>query len=62
MKFRATAPVRIGHLDQIDVFVTDVPASRPSYICAAAGVRLSASLRHEIDPCERPPREATTSS
>ena len=41
MKLTRTAPVRIGHLDQIDVLVTDEPPP-PSIaaICAAAGVRI----------------------
>lgn len=41
MKFSRKAPVRIGHLGQIDVFVTDEPPPpRIAEICLAAGVRL----------------------
>ncbi len=41
MKFERTAPVRIGHLEQIDVFVTDqAPSPAIATICAAAGVEL----------------------
>lgn len=41
MKFARTAPVRIGHLEQIDAFVTDVaPSPAIAAICAAAGVEL----------------------
>ncbi|WP_280138993.1 DeoR/GlpR family DNA-binding transcription regulator [Devosia insulae] len=41
MKFERTAPVRIGHLEQIDVFVTDqAPSPAIAAICAASGVEL----------------------
>jgi DeoR family glycerol-3-phosphate regulon repressor len=41
MKFKRKAPVRIGHLEQIDVFVTDeMPPQEIVDICAAAEVRL----------------------
>ena len=41
MKFTRTAPVRIGHLSDIDTFVTDlVPAEPIVDICKASGVRL----------------------
>ena len=41
MKFTRTAPVRIGHLDQIDVLVTDeAPPQDIAAICEAAGVRI----------------------
>ena len=41
MKFARRAPVRIGHLEQIDVFVTDQPPP-PSIIdiCAQSEVRI----------------------
>lgn len=41
MKLTRRAPVRIGHLEQIDVFVTDeMPPPDLAEICATAGVRL----------------------
>ena len=41
IKFSRKAPVRIGHLEQIDVFVNDdMPPPEIVDICAAAGVRL----------------------
>ena len=41
MKHERKAPVRIGHLEQIDVFVTDeMPPPEIVEICNAAGVRL----------------------
>ncbi|MFY8030952.1 MAG: DeoR/GlpR family DNA-binding transcription regulator [Devosia sp.] len=41
MKFSRTAPVRIGHLEQIDVLVTDMSPPDPIVsICAAAGVQI----------------------
>ena len=41
MKLSRRAPVRIGHLEQIDVFVTDeVPPPEIVAICEAADVRI----------------------
>ena len=41
MKFARRAPVRIGHLEQIDVFVTDAPPSADILaICEANQVRV----------------------
>ena len=41
MKFRRRAPVRIGHVSQIDCFVTDAPPPAPfSDVCAEHGVRV----------------------
>jgi DeoR family glycerol-3-phosphate regulon repressor len=41
MKLERKAPVRIGHLEQIDVFVTDaMPPPEIVEICNTAGVRL----------------------
>jgi DeoR family transcriptional regulator, glycerol-3-phosphate regulon repressor len=41
IKFGRKAPVRIGHLEQIDMFVTDeLPPPHIVEVCAAAGVRL----------------------
>lgn len=41
MKFDRTAPVRIGHLSDMDVLVTDLQPPAPvAELCAAAGVRL----------------------
>ena len=40
-KFERTAPVRIGHLDQIDIFVTDrCPLARIRQICATKDIEL----------------------
>jgi DeoR family glycerol-3-phosphate regulon repressor len=41
MKFTRSAPVRIGHLSQIDVFVTDRPPPEPIVeLCQHSGVEL----------------------
>jgi DeoR family glycerol-3-phosphate regulon repressor len=41
LKFERTAPVRIGHLSQIDVFVTDQMVSAPiAELCRTHGVRV----------------------
>ncbi len=41
LKFERSAPVRIGHISQIDVFVTDQLVSPPiSELCRAHGVRV----------------------
>jgi DeoR family glycerol-3-phosphate regulon repressor len=41
MKLERTAPVRIGHLSEVDVFVTDALPSPPlQTLCAELGVRL----------------------
>ena len=41
MKFTRTAPVRIGHLSQVDVFVTDRPPPEPlSSYARHSGVEL----------------------
>lgn len=49
MKFARKAPVRIGHLDQIDVFVTDeAPPDNIAEICRASGVRLEIATDHGI--------------
>jgi DeoR family transcriptional regulator, glycerol-3-phosphate regulon repressor len=41
MKFQRTAPVRIGHLEDIDVFVTDrLPTTEMVEICRANDVRV----------------------
>ena len=40
-KFQRSAPVRIGHVSQIDCFVTDVPPPDPFLeVCAEHGVRI----------------------
>ncbi|TFF19082.1 DeoR/GlpR transcriptional regulator [Jiella endophytica] len=39
-KFERSAPVRIGHLDQVQTFVTDTAPPEIRAICAAADVRL----------------------
>lgn len=40
-KFGASAPVRIGHLDDVDTFVTDrCPSSDLRAMCQASGIRL----------------------
>ena len=41
MKFERTAPVRIGHLSEIDIFVTDrIPPDPLPALCAGGDVRL----------------------
>lgn len=41
MKFQRTAPVRIGHLSDVDFFVTDrLPGGKVSEICALNGVEV----------------------
>ena len=41
MKFERNAPVRIGHIGQVDHFVTDRPPPEPmSRLCAAGDVNL----------------------
>ena len=41
MKFQRRAPVRIGHVSQIDCFVTDAPPPAPFLeVCAVHGVRV----------------------
>ena len=45
MKFRRRAPVRIGHVSQIDCFVTDVPPPAPFLdVCAERGVRVEVAI------------------
>lgn len=45
-KFERTAPVRIGHLDQVDTFVTDYcPNERVREICREADVELIETMR-----------------
>lgn len=46
LKFERTAPVRIGHISQIDIFVTDQVASAPiADLCRAHGVRIVEAQR-----------------
>lgn len=41
MKFSRSAPVRIGHLSQVDVFVTDLPPPEPIVeLCKNEGVQI----------------------
>ncbi|HSS66463.1 MAG TPA: DeoR family transcriptional regulator, partial [Gammaproteobacteria bacterium] len=41
LKFERSAPVRIGHISQIDVFVTDELSSEPvAELCRTHGVRV----------------------
>ncbi|MGH6854308.1 MAG: DeoR family transcriptional regulator, partial [Aestuariivirga sp.] len=41
MKFTRSAPVRIGHLSQVDVFVTDRPPPEAIFdLCRHSGVQL----------------------
>ncbi|MEX2319373.1 MAG: DeoR/GlpR family DNA-binding transcription regulator [Bauldia sp.] len=51
LKFERSAPVRIGHISQVDVFVTDQLSSAPvAELCRAQGVRV----------IEAHPREGST--
>ena len=50
MKFERTAPVRIGHISQIDYFVTDAaPPSRLRRICEDNGVVLDVATEDGSD-------------
>ena len=51
MKFTRSAPVRIGHLSQVDVFVTDSTASEQIVeLCKHSGVELEiAGAAHEFE-------------
>jgi DeoR family transcriptional regulator, glycerol-3-phosphate regulon repressor len=41
MKFERTAPVRIGHLSDIDLFITDrLPDDKMAQICRLNGVEV----------------------
>jgi DeoR family glycerol-3-phosphate regulon repressor len=45
LKFERSAPVRIGHISQIDIFVTDHLASAPvAELCRTHGVRIVEAL------------------
>jgi DeoR family glycerol-3-phosphate regulon repressor len=47
MKFTRSAPVRIGHLSQVDVFVTDIlPSEQIVELCKHSGVELEVAGRH----------------
>lgn len=49
-KFSRNAPVRIAHLREIDIFVTDLPPPEPiRQICEANGVRVEALLPARAD-------------
>ncbi len=52
MKFARTAPVRIGHLSNMDVFVTDRPPPEPIIgLCQHSGVALEITdTRNATDP------------
>lgn len=50
MKFTRTAPVRIGHLSDVDVFVTDrAPPEPVADLCKHNGVRLEIADGHDDD-------------
>lgn len=50
MKLERKAPVRIGHLEQMDVFVTDrMPPQEIIDICDAAGVRLEIATAENLE-------------
>ncbi|HRX34901.1 MAG TPA: DeoR/GlpR family DNA-binding transcription regulator [Aestuariivirga sp.] len=50
MKFTRTAPVRIGHLSDVDVFVTDrAPPEPVTELCKHSGVRLEIADGLEAD-------------
>jgi DeoR family glycerol-3-phosphate regulon repressor len=52
-KFSRSAPVRIGHLSQVNVFVTDeAPSPEIAEICAAHNVRLVIASSHTPDQAE----------
>lgn len=48
MKFERTAPVRIGHLSEVDVFVTDaLPDAKTADMCRLNGVEVIEAARGE---------------
>jgi DeoR family glycerol-3-phosphate regulon repressor len=48
LKFERSAPIRIGHISQIDVFVTDQIVSAPvADLCRTHGVRIVEARRGE---------------
>jgi DeoR family glycerol-3-phosphate regulon repressor len=50
LKFERSAPVRIGHISQVDVFVTDHLESAPvAELCRAQGVRVIEARRIATD-------------
>lgn len=54
MKFERRAPVRIGHLEQIDVLVTDeVPSPEILAICEANEVRVEVAAADAVAPGEQ---------
>jgi DeoR family glycerol-3-phosphate regulon repressor len=55
-KFSRTAPVRIGHLSQVDIFVTDEPpAPAIAEICATHDVRLEIATDQPFNTMELKP-------
>jgi DeoR family glycerol-3-phosphate regulon repressor len=51
LKFERSAPVRIGHISQVDVFVTDQLSSAPvAELCRAQGVRVIEAHPREGSP------------
>jgi DeoR family glycerol-3-phosphate regulon repressor len=50
-KFERTAPVRIGHISQIQTFVTDItPPPDLQAICRDHGIRVIEAMSHRHDP------------
>jgi len=48
LKFERSAPVRIGHISQVDVFVTDQLSSDPvAELCRTHGVRVIEAMPHK---------------
>jgi DeoR family glycerol-3-phosphate regulon repressor len=57
MKFTRTAPVRIGHLSDVDIFVTDrAPPEPVAELCKHSGVRLE--IADGTDDDDNPPKAA----
>jgi DeoR family transcriptional regulator, glycerol-3-phosphate regulon repressor len=56
MKFTRTAPVRIGHISQVDCFVTDRPPPEAIFdICRHNGVAVEVAPGFDPSPDESPP-------
>ena len=57
MKFTRSAPVRIGHLSQVDIFVTDQPPPEPILdLCKHGGVQLEIAGVTRDQEAEREPK------
>jgi DeoR family glycerol-3-phosphate regulon repressor len=54
LKFERSAPVRIGHISQVDIFVTDELSSAPmAELCRTHGVKVVEAKMRVLDPDRR---------